>query len=288
MIASMTAFARQTIEADWGSATWEIRSVNQRFLETNFRMPETFRKLEMKLRDLLRKKMERGKLDCSLKFDLKPGVLGELKLNDALLKQLITVHHKVANHLQHDQPVNVIELMKWPDLLKAEEVDMSQAENDIIDLFTATVDDLIKARQREGESLKEIILERIEGIEAQVAVVQKRMPDIVAGQREKFTQKFEDLKAELDPERLEQEIVIFAQKVDVDEEMDRLNTHIKEVRRLLQKGGVVGRRLDFLMQEFNREANTTGSKSVDTETTNASVEMKVLIEQMREQIQNIE
>jgi uncharacterized protein (TIGR00255 family) len=288
MIASMTAFARKTVDAEWGSATWEIKSVNQRFMEPNFRLPETFRKLEMKFRESIRDKLNRGKLDCSLRYELKQGAVGELKLNEVLLNELVRVHKEIASHVQHDQPMDIVEMMRWPELLKSEDVDLSQAEKDVVALFSATIDELIVARQREGESLKQMLIERIQGVAEQVEIVKSRMPDIVQAQKDKLRARLEELEAELDNDRLEQELVLFAQKVDVDEEMDRLQTHINEVTRILNKGGVVGRKLDFLMQEFNREANTCGSKSVDKETTNAAVEMKVLIEQMREQIQNIE
>ena len=288
MIYSMTAFARQPIKADWGNAHWEIRSVNQRYLETNFRLPEAFRKMEFALRDKLRKKLQRGKLDISLRIDYSPTEADAISINQKLAQQLMQAHKELQSAADVEQPLQITDLMRWPGLIQTTELDTSKVEKELLAAFDEAVDAFINMRQREGASMVEMIQSRLDGIAEQVVKVKACLPDIIKWQRERILSRFEDAKVELDPERLEQEMVLLAQKVDVDEELDRLETHIKEVSRLVKKGGTVGRRLDFLMQELNREANTLGSKSISSETTAASVEVKVLIEQMREQIQNIE
>lgn len=288
MIHSMTAFARQAIKADWGNAHFEIRSVNQRFLETNFRLPEAFRSIEFQLRDRLRKRLNRGKVDVSLRLEYSPTDSDAIAINEQLAKQLITAHQQLQAAAQVEQPLQITDLMRWPGLIQTTELDTSQVEKQLLVAFDEAIDALIAMRQREGTSLIDIIMARLDGIAEQVTLVRGQMAEIIKWQRERIMARFEEAKVELDPERLEQEMVMLAQKVDVEEELDRLDTHLQEVARLLKKGGAIGRRLDFLMQELNREANTLGSKSISPITTAASVEIKVLIEQMREQIQNIE
>lgn len=284
----MTAFARQQFAADWGSVTWEIKSVNQRFLETNFRMPETFRHLEFALREVLRKKLNRGKLDCSLKVEMNSANGGKIKLDQDMAQQLLTAHQELQVLAQENQAADLTQLLRWPNLMQQDAGDSSAMEADVKRVFIEAVEQLITVREREGLAMGELITQRLEGISAEVEKVQTQMPQIIQWQREKLQVRFEEAKIELDSERVEQEMVMLAQKLDVAEELDRLNTHIKEAHRMLKKGGALGRRLDFLMQEFNREANTLGSKSINTITTASAVEMKVLIEQMREQVQNIE
>ncbi len=288
MIRSMTAFSRLSLEESWGTATWEIRSVNSRYLENNFRLPEAFRYLEFKLREKFRKKLQRGKVDCSLKIDTSGAETGELSLNQDLAAALLNVHESLQKTANIEQAPDLTRLMNWPGITQSAEADVEQIEKDLLVGLDKAIDQLILVREREGESLREIIAQRLTGMTKQVAMVREEMPAIVQWQREKILTRFEEVKVELEEQRIEQEMVMLAQKVDVDEELDRLDTHIKEVTRLINKGGAIGRRLDFLMQELNREANTLGSKSISAKTTNASVELKVLIEQMREQIQNIE
>ncbi len=288
MIFSMTAFARQPIKADWGNAHWEIRSVNQRFLETNFRLPEAFRSMELELRNRLRKRLQRGKLDISLRIEYSPTEADAISINEKLAKQLIAAHQQLQAAASVEQALQITDLMRWPGLIQTTDLDTSKVEKELLAAFDQAIDALIEMRKREGASLIELIQSRLDGIGEQVKLVRECMPDIIHWQRERILNRFEEVKVELDSERLEQEMVLLAQKVDVDEELDRLETHLAEVSRLLKKGGTVGRRLDFLMQELNREANTLGSKSISAKTTAASVEVKVLIEQMREQIQNIE
>ena len=288
MLKSMTAFARQQFAAEWGNVTWEIKSVNQRFLEPNFRMPESFRHLEFELRNVLRKRLNRGKLDCSLRIEMNPKHAGRMKLDQEMAQQLLTAHEELQVLAQDNQSADLVQLMRWPGLLQQEEADTDAMEKDVKQAFSQAVDQLIEVRQREGEALSVIIEQRLKGISEEVAKVEAQMPEVMKWQRERLINRFEEAKVELDSERLEQEMVFLAQKLDVAEELDRLNTHVTECLRLLKDKGPVGRRLDFLMQEFNREANTLGSKSINANITNSSVEVKVLIEQMREQVQNIE
>ncbi|TQV88786.1 YicC/YloC family endoribonuclease [Aliikangiella coralliicola] len=288
MILSMTAFARQSVEKSWGNGTWELRSVNSRFLETNFRLPESFRYLEGQLREKLRKKLKRGKVDCNLRIDTSCAAEGEFSINRQLASGLLKSHEELQNFAGIQQQPDLSRLMFWPGINKSAEVDSDKMEAELLEGLDQAIDQLINMRRREGESLTEIIQQRLSGMEEQVVIVRQEMPALLQAQRDKILARFEEVQLEFDEQRLEQELVLMAQKADVDEELDRLDTHVKEVARLLNKGGTVGRRLDFLMQELNREANTLGSKSISVKTTNASVELKVLIEQMREQIQNIE
>ncbi len=288
MVRSMTAFARQQLAADWGTLTWELKSVNQRFLEPSFRMPESFRHMEFDLRNGLRKSLSRGKIEANLRIEYNQAEAGKLKLDHDLASELLTIHQELQTLSQESQSPNLIQLMRWPNILQSEEADADSMEKDVKALFHNAIEQLIEVRQREGEDLAQNINDRLDGIEQQVATVTQLMPQIIQWQKDKIKTRFEEAKIELDSERVEQEMVMLAQKLDVAEELDRLTTHIKEARRLIAKGGAVGRRLDFLMQEFNREANTLGSKSINSETTASAVEMKVLIEQMREQVQNME
>jgi len=287
MIYSMTAFARKELKAEWGTAVWEIRSVNQRFLETYFRLPEQFRSLEPVLRERFKKRLQRGKVECALRFNANEAAVGKLQLNESLAKQLLHAADWVQSHGQ-STGVNPVDILRWPGVVAAEEADMDSIQADIMTCFDDTLGEFIQARGSEGESLKSLIEERLDGISTEVAKVQAHMPSVLDWQKERIQQRFEEAKVELEPGRLEQEMIMLAQKVDVAEELDRLNTHVSETKKILKKGGAVGRRLDFMMQEFNRESNTLGSKSINTDITQSAVELKVLIEQMREQIQNIE
>ena len=284
----MTAFARQALEKNWGAATWELRSVNSRYLETNFRLPESVRYLEFKLREKLRKKLQRGKIDCNLKLDTSGAAAGALSVNHELAESLLTAHKELQSLANVEQAPEVTRLLNWPGVIRSSDVDGEKMEAELLAGLDEAIEHLIRMREREGSSLCEIINQRLTGMTEQVQLVRQEMPAITQWQKDKILKRFEEVKLEFEEQRIEQEMVMIAQKIDVDEELDRLDTHIKEVNRLVVKGGSVGRRLDFLMQELNREANTLGSKSINSKTTAASVELKVLIEQMREQIQNIE
>ena len=283
----MTAFSRFEVKGDWGNAVWEIRSVNQRFLETYFRLPEQFRSIEPVLRERFRKQLNRGKVECSLRFNANASEKSNLSLNKGLAEQLIQ-HAGWINEQTLNSQLNPLEIMRWPGVMEAEEADMTTIQKEILVGFEQALEDFIDARASEGDNLKVLIEQRLEGIIEQSEKVKAFMPEVIAWQRKRITDKFTDAKIELDSSRVEQELVLLAQKMDVDEEIDRLFSHVKETKSILKKGGAQGRRLDFMMQEFNREANTLGSKSINADITNAAVELKVLIEQMREQIANIE
>jgi len=287
MIHSMTAFARFEVKGEWGNAVWEIRSVNQRFLETYFRLPEQFRGIEPLLRERFRKQLNRGKVECNLRFNANPAAKSKISLNQKLAQELVA-HANTISAMAENSSFNPVEIMRWPGVMEAEEADMNAIQAEILAGFDQALKDFIAARASEGANLKELIELRLNGIVDEADKVKAHMPEIIEWQRKRITDKFSDANIELDSTRVEQELVLLAQKMDVDEEIDRLFSHVKETNSILKKGGAQGRRLDFMMQEFNREANTLGSKSINADITNSAVELKVLIEQMREQIQNIE
>lgn len=287
MIYSMTAFARKELKGPWGTAVWEIRSVNQRFLETYFRLPEQFRSLEPVLRERFRKRLQRGKVECALRFSNEGAEAGKITLNEALAKQVLEAADWIQSHGQ-STGVNPLDVLRWPGVVAAEETDMDAIQKELLQGLDQAMEDFVEARATEGAELKKMIEQRLDGIEVEAQKVGEQMPQIVQWQREKLINRFEEAKVELEETRVEQEMVMLAQKLDVAEELDRLAAHVKETRNIMNKGGACGRRLDFMMQEFNRESNTLGSKSINAEVTQSAVELKVLIEQMREQIQNIE
>jgi uncharacterized protein (TIGR00255 family) len=284
---SMTAFARNTVDFSWGSITCELRSVNHRFLEAGFRMPETLRQVEMSLREIARKKLTRGKVDVSLQVEFNNDDVS-VHIDMALASRTIEIAQSLASELLNPAPISPLDIMRWPGVLTEQSVETENLHGAAIQTYTEAVDQLLEGRQREGDKLAEMIEERLCGIETQVAIVRENLPSILDHQRVRLNEKLENLRAQVDGDRLEQEMVIIANRADVDEELDRLAAHIIEIRRVLKSEESIGRRLDFLMQELNREANTLGSKSIAGVTTQASVELKVLIEQMREQIQNLE
>lgn len=288
MISSMTAFAREEHRGDLGILSWEIRSVNHRYLEMFLRLPEELRVLEPLVRERMNARLGRGKLDISLKF--KPGSTAEagLSVNQRLLQQLVDAEHQVSDLTGLSQSIRSADLLRWPGVLEEKEQDFTPVKKQAMALLETTIDSLIDNRLREGERLGKIIQQRCFGLKAQVEQVRGLMPEVLEGVRSRISERLTEVMDELDETRLEQEMVILAQRLDVDEEMDRLETHLEEVERVLEADEPIGRRLDFLMQELNREANTLTSKSSSVDVTRSAVEMKVLIEQMREQIQNIE
>jgi len=288
MTHSMTAFSRQQADSRWGSLTWEIRSVNHRYLEANVRLPENFRGLENLIREKLRQKLKRGKVDCQLHFKKFEAGSSDIHIDKELVKNLVDASSEIHTFVKGPSQLNTIDILRWPGVITDQKIDASAFEEQASRLFDQTIDGLISARKREGEALELQLSTRIGSIKRIVSSVKSKMPEIIFNQRQAMLNRLTDLKAELDPIRIEQEIVILAQKADVDEELDRLESHLHEVERIIGSNGQKGRRLDFLMQELNREANTLSSKSVLAETTLNAVELKVLIEQMREQIQNIE
>ncbi|MEX1198818.1 MAG: YicC/YloC family endoribonuclease [Pseudohongiellaceae bacterium] len=288
MVASMTAFARQQQEHPWGTLSWEIRALNHRYLEAGIRVPEMLRPLEPKVRELLRQRISRGKVDCQLRFQ--PAGQGErgASLNEEMLEALRTLDQQIRKVHPEAASLSVSDLLKWPGVLQEPEPDVDDIASHALKQFHTTLEAFVEARQREGGELATAIEKRLDAISGIVVAVREQLPDILARQKTLLVERLGELREELDPARLEQEIALLAQKSDVDEELDRLDAHITEVRRVLTLSEPIGRRLDFLMQELNREANTLSSKSVVAETTRQAVELKVLIEQMREQVQNIE
>ncbi|MBF4336057.1 YicC/YloC family endoribonuclease [Vibrio anguillarum] len=288
MIYSMTAYARKEVKGDWGTAVWEIRSVNQRYLETYFRLPEQFRGLEPVLRERFRQRLARGKVECHLRYEANPAAKSELNINEALANQVIKAANQVMHMTGELSRINPFQIMQWPGVMETPEQDMDSINKALLAGFDDAIVEFIDARGREGDNMKALIEQRLTAISEEVVKVRARMPEILQWQRERLLTKFEEAKIELDATRVEQELILLAQKSDVAEELDRLDSHVKEARNVLKKGGSCGRKLDFMMQEFNRESNTLASKSISTDITASGVELKVLIEQMREQIQNIE
>ena len=287
MIYSMTAFAHLEIKKEWGNAVWEIRSVNQRFLETYFRLPEVFRHLEMGLRERLRNSLTRGKVECSLRVELAQASNNKIALNNDYAEQVIA-SLKTLQSIAGEGEINLVDVLRYPGVVDAQSQDLDQITQDLLAGFEQILADFIAMRGREGENLQAIIQQRLDSIAEIAQSVQNQMPEVLQWQKDRLQQRFEELNLQLDPQRLEQEMVLTAQRVDVAEELDRLQLHVKETSSILKKGGAVGRKLDFMMQELNRESNTLASKSINADITNSAVELKVLIEQMREQIQNLE
>ena len=288
MILSMTSFARYEHIESWGTLTWELRSVNHRYLEPGFKMPEFARASEHLLRDKLRATLARGKVECALRFEKAVSSAGQIAINEPLLDSLLSANRSIAEKLGSAASEQASTFLQWPGVLAASDIDSAEMEAAIVGSFDKALKQLIEHRQREGQQLQQLIEQRLEAIEGLAEQVKEWMPAIMQKQKQKLLDRFAELKLDIDQNRLEQELVFLAQKMDVYEELDRLNAHVAEVRTTLKKGGPCGRRLDFLMQELNREANTLGSKSIQSDTSQASVDLKVYIEQMREQIQNIE
>jgi uncharacterized protein (TIGR00255 family) len=288
MIASMTGFARREATGPWGTLVCELRSVNHRFLECSFRLPDEVRATEPELRQIATRELRRGKVDCSVSFRTTHGAEMALDLDPQALERVLARVREVAAALPGNHTVNVMDVLRWPGVVREDNTGSDEVVAAARALFTDTVADLAAARGREGVRLRELIEQRCTSLEGFVAQVRARLPEVQAKVRERLNERVADLKAQVDQDRLEQELALLLQRLDVDEELDRLTGHIAEIRRITGASEPAGRRLDFLMQELNREANTLSSKSQDLETTRAAVEMKVTIEQMREQVQNIE
>jgi len=288
MISSMTAFGRSQANGDWGTVTWELRSVNHRYFEVSTRLPEPIRAFEALIREQLSKQLSRGKIEVNAKYTLGEATTGQLRINESLLSQLLQLTKKIDQELGRNSDCDAAKFLSWPGVLQEESPDTEMLQQHVLAALAEAVDSMVAMRRREGAAIRALLESRLEGIEQQVALVRQILPEIAQALRAQIVNRLQELGSTYDADRLEQELVYLAQKSDVSEELDRLDTHITEARRSLVKGEAVGRRLDFLMQEFNREANTLGSKSTDTRVTQAAVELKVLIEQMREQVQNVE
>lgn len=287
MIRSMTAYARRETKGEWGSAAWELRSVNQRYLETYIRLPEQFRSLEPVIRERLRNRLTRGKIECNLRFDADPSAQSALILNQPLAKQLLEAAQWVKQQ-NADGAIDPVDILRWPGVMSAQEQDLDAINAELMATLELAIDDFIAARESEGAALKAMIEQRLAGVSAEVQKVRAWMPEVLKWQRDRLVTKLEEAELQLDNNRVEQELLMMAQRIDVAEELDRLEAHVKETYNILKKKEAVGRRLDFMMQEFNRESNTLASKSINADITASAIELKVLIEQMREQIQNIE
>jgi uncharacterized protein (TIGR00255 family) len=288
MTLSMTGFASQEYNTSGGILLLELRSVNHRYLELLIKPDDSLRNFESVIREQIQAKLGRGKVDCRISLVRNNALQAPPVLNHSVLQQIAESASSAAQYFTHTQPVNMLDILRMPGVLQTEALDTDALENDLKTALNTTLDDLIAAKAREGGKLKAIILDRLAQIEQLVAKVKPMMPALVQQYQQKLCTKLAEAHASNDDERIRQEIVIFAQRIDVDEELSRLSTHIDEVKRILNASAAAGKRLDFLMQEMNREANTLGSKSVAIETSQISMELKVLIEQMREQIQNIE
>jgi uncharacterized protein (TIGR00255 family) len=292
MIYSMTGYATVSEELPLGTLSVEVRSVNHRYLDVQFRLPDELRSFEPGMRELVAARLTRGKVECRVSFQKTPSSDVPLQLNGPLLDQLVELERSVRTRLPAAPTLTVSDVVRWPGMIEADALPLEQLREQAQALLERVVEDFSAARAREGEKLKTLLLERVTQMEALVEKIKPRVPQLVATYQERLAARLRDALKEaaaaLDEDRLRQELVMYASKVDVEEELSRLIAHLAETRRILTRGGAAGKRLDFLMQELNREANTLGSKSVDIDVSQASVELKVLIEQMREQVQNIE
>ncbi|WP_332675597.1 YicC/YloC family endoribonuclease [Aromatoleum sp.] len=288
MIHSMTGFAVQTRDLGQVSLHIELRSVNSRYLDLFFRIGDELRQAEPAIREKLSAKLSRGKVECRLNLHSGAAAARSLALNAALLEQLSEAEHAVRERLPEAARLSVNEVLRWPGMLADDGVSFEQLQPAVLELTQAAIDELVATRRREGDKLAAMIRERLARMHELVAQAEPRVPAIVADYQERLATRLRDALASFDEDRIRQEVALFAQRIDVAEELSRLNTHLVEVERILKTGGAAGKRLDFLMQELNREANTLASKSAATDITGVAMEMKVLIEQMREQVQNIE
>ncbi len=288
MIRSMTGFARRERAGPWGTLVCELRTVNHRYLETSLRLPEELKTLDNEVRQAITAALRRGKVDANLYLKSAAGTQRSLELDTQLLDELVARVEQVRGQLKYPAPVSPIDVLRWPGVVREAEVDIKPVLAAALELVQEALNELNETRLREGQRIRELLLARCATMRTQVQAVRARLPEVSRRMRERIIERITQLGSTPDPERLEQELVLYAHKMDVDEELDRLGAHLEEVTSVLGSAEPAGRRLDFLMQELNREANTLSSKSQDSETTRAAVDMKVAIEQMREQVQNVE
>ena len=288
MLHSMTGFARESVETDLGTLTWEIRAVNHRYLDVQFKLPEDLRPKEQALRQQASAVLGRGKVECGMYFRRAVDQQTEMQIDTDLVELLGHRISEMTSKLPATAAINPVEILRWPGVMKQPEIDSEPLFDEASALLETALQAMNGMRQSEGLRIEDMLESRCADIEEIARSVRKRMPEVLAASRTKQQERIEKLDVEADPARLEVELALIAQKIDVDEELDRLESHLVEIRDAIAGEKAVGRRLDFLMQELNREANTLGSKSADTETTKAAVDLKVLIEQMREQVQNVE
>ena len=288
MIHSMTGYATATKEFPFGTLGVELRSVNHRYLDVQFRLPDDLRAVEPALREMLSENVGRGKVECRVSFSAAAGANKSFKLNEDLMLQLEELELKVRTMLAGAGQLSAAEVLRWPGVLATEPLPLEELQSACRDLLAAALKEFNAARAREGDKLKAVLIERVAGMERRIAEITPRLPQVIAAFRERLAARLKEALGGEDDERVRQEVAVFATKIDVDEELARLTSHMTELKRILAGGGAAGKKLDFLMQELNREANTLSSKSVDLAVTQAALDMKLLIEQMREQIQNIE
>lgn len=288
MLRSMTAFARQEQSSAWGTMIWEVRSVNHRYLETSIRLPEALRSLESLARERVASMLSRGKVEGALKLQTTGAALTAITLNQPLVERLLEVAGELEHMMGPGTGLRLADVLRWPGAVSEAEPSLDEIKQTLLDGLNAALTELVATREREGQRTAEIIRQRCAAMREQVKQVRARRPEVLARWRDKLLSRLAEIPVDADPGRLEQELTLIAQRLDVDEELDRLDTHIDEIDAVLERSEPVGRRLDFLMQELNREANTLSSKSADADTTRSAIELKVLIEQIREQIQNIE
>ena len=288
MIRSMTGFARRERQGPWGTLVCELRTVNHRYLEISLRLPEELRSLDNDTRQAIGSGLRRGKVDANLYLKTTTGTARKLELDGAILDELLARIGDVRQRVEATAPLNALDILRWPGVIRDAEGDVRPVLTATIELVREALQELNDTRLREGQRIRELLASRCASMTAQVEIVRTRLPEVSQRLRQRLIERISQLGATPDADRLEQELVIYAHKMDVDEEMDRLAGHLLEVKSALDSSEPAGRRLDFLMQELNREANTLSSKSQDAETTRAAVDMKVMIEQMREQIQNVE
>lgn len=288
MLRSMTAYGRKGSETELGQMTWEMRSVNHRYLELSLKLPDELRTIEPAVREKISARLKRGKVDVFLKYQPPSSVEAGLSIDEKLALDVLKAAEQLKLNSNECGAIDPLRVLSWPGVATPPSRDNKQLETQALALLDDTLEDYIEAREREGEKTQVMLASRCDEIEKIVMAVRELRPAVVERLNNKLLAKLEQLDVEVEAGRLEQELVFAAQKLDVDEELDRLGAHVSEMRKIFERNEPVGRRLDFLIQEFNREANTLGSKSADSDTTGFSVELKVLIEQMREQVQNLE
>ncbi len=288
MARSMTAFARLESISSWGRMAWELRTVNHRHVEISLRLPEDLRALEGEVRNRITARLNRGKVDCSLRLDSTQSTDSQIRINEGLARQLIAAAQTVGALMQQAAPLNPLDVLRWPGVMESREIDFDALASSALEQLDLALAELLETREREGEKMQAVVLQRCATMADITRAMRTRVPAIIEVIRARHAQRIQELAGTLDPVRVEQECALLIQRLDVAEELDRLETHLAEVQRVLHQREPIGRRLDFLMQELNREANTLGSKSAHVDTSGASIELKVLIEQVREQIQNIE
>lgn len=288
MIVSMTGYATLEQRLESGVLSVELRSVNHRFLELTMRLDDNFRHLETEFREILTAYFKRGKVECRLNWLPSQAPADQISLDFALVEYLSNLERQIKNVLPAAAALSVAEILRWPGVVNGKAAQLDGMQEMAVGLLKETAESLKAARIREGDKLQAVMVGKVDEMESQVAIVAPLIPDLLQAYQQKLALKFQEVLGTQDDERIRQELTMFAQKIDVDEELSRLKTHLSEVRRILKEGGSVGKRMDFMLQELNREANTLGSKSVSTETSNVSMALKLLIEQIREQVQNVE